>query len=134
MKIKKSQLRQIIQEEIIEFLEEAVVYGGQGDPRLRQRVATKAPRVSIPRADVSRMAGPAQRAAEKMKALHSVTRAGQERLRTAKKEIEILKTQDPDIAAALDDMIYMTDQSSLKQYGESFFGQIPNFMGWQKTT
>lgn len=138
MKIKKSQLGQIIKEELERVFDEAVVSGGLGDPKKRwttyqsqhDKDRERNAAHSIPR----NIGMAVTQAHAKVEALAGVTRSGGKRLAKAKEVFEWLKKEDPTQAAFFDYYLFQRDQDTLRHYGESFFGPIPNFLGWQKTT
>jgi len=139
MKITKSQLKQIIKEEIAvlietEELEEAVVYGGTGkpDPQASRRGPGRE-QFQVPDPSVRRQyTSAAATAAAIMKQLGAITRTNGERRKTALAAIENLRTKEPAAAEALDSLIFQRDQAFLKEFGEGFFG--PNQERWEKTT
>ena len=148
MQIKKSQLRQLIQEEIIEFLEEAVVQGGKGRPNPYAKIQrAKYLDNQIPRAlgkvyqKLSKTEYPPdlwKLPVAMFRYIFTVTRTGDEREKVAKALILDLQQEFLDKQAKiLDELIFAADQESLYHLGKSMFEdpQKPfSKQGWQKTT
>ena len=145
MKVTKSQLRQIINEELEDILADAVVYGGQGPPPASISMPGEflykgkaaggiVPGLlsAIPKSEWDNPQVVA--ALEKYMDLQRVTRAGGKRRQEAEATLKDLKGQFPAAATAFDDIIFAADQIELKRTGASWIDPSSRHYRWEKTT